>query len=56
MLNMDYPSISVEEKSNEQNMQATKSYLINLVENLQYALANLESRVEQLEGRKNDNG
>lgn len=54
MLNIDYPAISVEEKTNEQNMQTTKAYLINLVENLQYQIANLESRIERLEAR-NDN-
>lgn len=45
----DYPQINIEEKSNEQNMQATKSYLISLVDQLNYEISQLSSRVAALE-------
>ncbi len=44
-MTFDSPNISVESKSNEQNMQITKSYLGNLADNLNY----LVSRQEALE-------
>lgn len=45
----DYPNINVEKRSNEENMQSTKSYLSALADQLNYALNNLESRIEKLE-------
>lgn len=52
-MTVDYPTINVEEKTNEQNMQITKSYLINLVDQLNYQITMLEGRLAQLEGNKN---
>lgn len=45
----DYPNINVEKRSNEENMQSTKAYLSELADQLNYALNNLESRIEKLE-------
>lgn len=56
---LDYPSIDTSNKSNEQNLQSTKAYLIALADTYNYqinalkdAINNLESRVASLEGRE----
>lgn len=49
MSTFDAPNIDVMEKSNEENIQSTKSYLVNMADNLNYKFDNLESRVAYLE-------
>jgi len=44
-----YPAISLEKKTNEQNIQATKTYLNDLSDNLNYQVDSLESRLLTLE-------
>lgn len=48
MASFDVPSINAD-KSNEENIQATKGYLYSLAESLTYYINNLESRVSALE-------
>lgn len=53
----DSPNIDVNKKTNEQNMQATKAYLIDMAEQLNYQIAlmkdsisDISSRLSELEG------
>lgn len=57
MATFDAPNISVEKKTNEQNMQAVKAYLTDLADQLNYMvnqqqkeIENLRSEIEALEG------
>lgn len=46
MAKFDYPSgINLQEKTNEQNMQYTKSYLINMIDSLTYQMNQMESEL-----------
>lgn len=51
MSRFDYPGISVEEKSNEANMQTVKGYLIEMADALNYCIGRLEGKIEALENR-----
>lgn len=42
-MTFDSPNISVGSKTNEQNMQVTKSYLSSMADNLNYLVARVES-------------
>lgn len=44
----DYPNINVSGKSNEQNMQAVKSYLNSLSDQLNYYLNDIEKQLSEL--------
>lgn len=44
----DYPNINVGGKSNEQNMQAVKSYLNNLSDQLNFYINELETEISDL--------
>lgn len=44
----DYPNINVSGKSNEQNMQAVKSYLNSLSDQLNYYLNDIEKQISEL--------
>lgn len=56
MATFDVPSINVSDKTNEENMQAVKSHLYNLSDNLNYYINNLESRISTLENLLNEKG
>lgn len=48
------PSISVDQKTNEQNIQAIKGYLNNMSQELEYVINNMESRLNALETENNE--
>lgn len=48
MATFDTPNISVEKKTNEQNMQAVKAYLTDLAENLNYVINQQNAEMEAL--------
>ncbi len=48
---LDYPSIDVEKKTNEQNLQATKAYLIDMAEQLNYQIGLLKDTCNELSER-----
>lgn len=48
MATFDTPNISVEKKTNEQNMQAVKAYLTDLAENLNYVINQQNAKMEAL--------
>lgn len=46
MAQFDYPTgINLTEKTNEQNMQYTKTYLINMIDSLTYQMNQMESEL-----------
>lgn len=46
MAKFDYPSgIDLQEKSTEENMQYTKSYLINMIDSLTYQMNQMENEL-----------
>lgn len=45
------PNIDVLKRSNEDNMQSAKSWMMQTSESLNYYITNLENRVSQLEKR-----
>lgn len=56
---LTYPSIDVTKKSNEENLQATKSYLYETADQINYQLnmmndyiMTLEARLNALEGKE----
>lgn len=55
MIGLDYPPINVEERSNEENLQSVKGYLINMVDALENKVASLEERLQALEGKNDGN-
>lgn len=48
------PSISVDQKTNEQNIQTIKGYLNNMSQELEYVINNMESRLNALETENNE--
>lgn len=48
-MKLDTPSVSVEKKSNEQNIQTLKSWCGNTAAELNYSIASLEERVAAIE-------
>lgn len=48
------PSISVDQKTNEQNIQVIKGYLNNMSQELEYVINNMESRINALETENNE--
>lgn len=52
-MKLDYPSIDVAKKSNEANMQAVKSCMYEMVDQLNYYVTELENKVEQLQAAVN---
>lgn len=48
MATFDTPNISVEKKTNEQNMQAVKAYLTDLAENLNHVINQQNAEMEAL--------
>lgn len=48
MSTFDAPAISVGTKTNEQNMQTVKAYLVNLSSELNYQFGVLNSEIEAL--------
>lgn len=51
METFDTPSINVEKKSNEENMQAVKAYLSELAEKLNYMSNNLQEQIDSIKAR-----
>ncbi len=47
-MTFDSPNISVGSKSNEQNLQVTKSYLSAMADNLNYLVARVEALETEL--------
>jgi hypothetical protein len=47
----DYPGIDVEKKTTEQNLQATKAYLIEMAEQLNYQIGLLKDTVNEINDR-----
>ena len=56
MSTFDYPSVSVEDKTNEQNIMSLKAYLSSLADQLNYVTTNYESRIEYLESQLKEKG
>jgi len=57
MASFDVPSISISDKTNEQNMQVVKSYLSEMADKLNYeinvlqdAILALQEEIDQLKG------
>lgn len=48
MATFDAPNISVEKKTNEQNMQAVKAYLTDLADLLNYTVNQQQKEIETL--------
>lgn len=48
MATFDAPNISVEKKTNEQNMQAVKAYLTDLADQLNYTVNQQQKEIETL--------
>lgn len=49
MAALDVPSVNVDNKTNEQNIQAFKSWAYSTIEQLNYYISSLEERVTALE-------
>lgn len=54
MANFDYPSISVGNKSNEENMQSTRAWAHDVVDMLNIYIDKLEARIASLEEEVNE--
>nr|WP_317350526.1 hypothetical protein [uncultured Agathobacter sp.] len=50
----ELPSINVEQRSNEQNMQSVKSYLTDFSARVDYYLTNLENQLMEQNKKKED--
>jgi len=53
MATFDYPSISVDNKTNEQNMAQAKAWMYQMVDQLNYSIEYLEDRIAYLENKIN---
>ena len=51
MATFDAPNISVEKKTNEQNMQAVKAYLTDLADQLNYMVNQQQKEIETLRSK-----
>ena len=51
MAQFDYPNISIDNKSNEQNMQATKAHLNALADQLNYYIDSITNTLNEHESR-----
>lgn len=49
MPDFSYPSINVGKKSNEENMQAAKAWMMQMSDDMKYYVSRLEQRIEVLE-------
>ena len=47
----DGPGVSVESKTNEQNLQILKGYLNDMADQLNYQIATLQSQIDDLKAR-----
>lgn len=54
MSTLDYPSISVANKTNEQNMSMMNAWAIETTEKMNYYIEYLEAKLEQLENKINE--
>ncbi len=50
MSSFDYPNIS-EKKSNEENMQAARSWMMDMSDRMNYVVRNMENQISELEKR-----
>ena len=48
MINIDYPNISLDKKTNEQNIQAIKSWMYQLADSLNIELKALEDDITDI--------
>lgn len=51
MQNFDYPSINVSKKTNEENMQSAKNWMIQMSDQMNFYITRLETRIEVLEAK-----
>lgn len=51
MQNFDYPSINVSKKTNEENMQSAKNWMIQMSDQMNFYITRLEARIEVLEAK-----
>ena len=49
MPDFGYPNIDVAKKTNEQNLQSAKNYMMELSDNIAFYLNQMEARVSNLE-------
>lgn len=49
MPDFGYPNIDVSKKTNEQNLQSAKNYMMELSDNIAFYLNQMEARVSNLE-------
>lgn len=47
----DGPAISVESKTNEQNLQILKGYLNDMADQMNYQISNLQSQINALQAQ-----
>lgn len=56
MAAFDIPAVSVENKTNEDNIQAFKAWAYETIEQLNYYISNLEERISILENAYKERG